>query len=65
MIRLWDAATGELKSTLKDHSGNVMGLAMSPNGQFFVSGSLDRTARVWRAASDTDVGREEDGRPAR
>ena len=46
LIRLWDAATCELKTTLAGHTGNVMSLTFAPDGHTLASGSLDGTARL-------------------
>ncbi|MBK1988440.1 hypothetical protein A0J48_012975 [Sphaerospermopsis aphanizomenoides BCCUSP55] len=47
-IKIWNLATGELKSTLTGHSGLVWFLAISPDGQTLVSGSWDNTIKIWR-----------------
>jgi WD40 repeat protein len=51
VARTWDAATGQLRSTLKGHSDTVTGVAFSPDGALIVTGSADRTARTWDAAT--------------
>jgi WD40 repeat protein len=51
LVRQWDAATGELVREFKGHVGAVDHLAVSPDGKYLASVSLDRTARVW------DIGR--------
>ena len=43
--------TGELRHTLRGHSSNVFGVAISPKGDYIVSGSYDRTIRIWDPAS--------------
>ena len=52
-IRVWDASTGELRSTLLGHTGFVFGVAWSSDSSRLVSGGSDGTARVW------DVSRKE------
>lgn len=38
-IRLWDLTTGKLTRSLAGHTGNVIGLAYSPNGRRLASSS--------------------------
>ena len=48
-IRLWDANTGQLKTTLKGHTYRIESLAFSPDGNTLASGSSDDTIRLWDA----------------
>ena len=62
-IRLWDVATGELRKTLTGHTGQILGLGWSPNGQTLASSGgsshgeaavgvgTDYTVRVWDVAT--------------
>ena len=45
-VRLWDAATGTLLSTLSRNS-RVWSVAFTPNCQSIVSGSIDSTVCIW------------------
>ena len=57
MARLWDATTGfPLRPSLA-HSGAVRAVAFSPDGKAILTGSEDRTARLWHAASGRTIGR--------
>ena len=47
VIKLWDATTGRELLTLTGHTGWVMGLAFSPDGQWLASTSLDGTVKIW------------------
>lgn len=47
LINVWMLNTHELHSTMEGHTANVTCLAISPNGLFVISGSEDKTARVW------------------
>jgi len=47
LVRLWDAATGELLRSLEGHLNGVERLAFAPDGRLLVSGSYDGTLRVW------------------
>ncbi len=46
-IRVWEASTGQLKTTLRGHAGAVLSLALSADGKTLVSGSHDQTIRLW------------------
>lgn len=45
-VRLWDPATGALRSTLAGHSGAVIAVAFSNNCQL-ATASRDETLRIW------------------
>jgi WD40 repeat protein len=45
--KLWDTATGELRTTLTGHTGHVVSVAFSPDGRTLATGSYDRTAKLW------------------
>ena len=44
----------EQECTLTGHSGSVLSVAYSPDGKHIVSGSLDKTVKVW----DSQTGKE-------
>ena len=46
-VRVWELATGKLEATLKGHTNYIKSLAITPDGRKIVSGSFDRTVRVW------------------
>jgi len=46
-VRIWDAATGALLQTFKEHTGEVTSVAFSPNGKMLASGAKDSTVRIW------------------
>jgi WD40 repeat protein len=50
-IRLWDAATGTLRSTLVGHQGQVLAVAFSHQGDLLISASWDLTSRLWDAVN--------------
>jgi WD40 repeat protein len=46
-IRLWNANTGKIISTLNDHQESVTTMQFMPNGKILVSAGVDRTIRFW------------------
>jgi glucose repression regulatory protein TUP1 len=44
---LWDFRTGHLLEKFQGHTKSVYSVAFAPDGLSVVSGSLDRTVRVW------------------
>src|SRR5262249_5881358 len=51
VVRLWDAATGEPRRTLKGHAGPVVDLAFTAGGQRLLTAGADGTIKLWDAAS--------------
>jgi len=47
-VKLWDVATGEELESLVGHTDSVTSVAIARNGGAIVSGSKDRTVRVWQ-----------------
>ncbi|KAI5852995.1 WD40-repeat-containing domain protein [Morchella snyderi] len=54
-IHLWSVQTGQLLEQLSGHEGPVSTLSFAPNGQNLVSGSWDRTVRIWNIFSRTQT----------
>ena len=46
-IHIWSVQTGQLLDQLAGHEGPVTALDFAPNGETVVSGSWDRTVRIW------------------
>ncbi|KAF2113593.1 periodic tryptophan protein-like protein 2 [Lophiotrema nucula] len=54
-IHIWSVQTGQLLDRLSGHEGPVSSLAFSPDGGTLVSGSWDRTVRVWNIFARTQT----------
>jgi periodic tryptophan protein 2 len=54
-IHIWSVQTGQLLDRLTGHEGPVSSLAFAPNGGLLVSGSWDRTARIWSIFNRTQT----------
>jgi WD40 repeat protein len=50
-LRIWGGSSGVCLLALEGHEGEVTSAAFSPGGRKIVTGSRDRTARLWDAAS--------------
>jgi WD40 repeat protein/serine/threonine protein kinase len=46
-VALWELATGRLVRVYRGHRESVNAVALSPDGRRLVSGSSDRTAKLW------------------
>jgi WD40 repeat protein len=55
-IRLWETTTGTRLGTLQGHTLGIQAIAVSQDGQYLISGSIDRTARLWKLATGESVG---------
>jgi WD40 repeat protein len=54
-VRLWSAAGGSLRATLIGHEGEVLAVAISPDGAWLASASADQTMRLWSAAGGSPI----------
>lgn len=53
-MRVWDASTGYLVERLEGadgHKDSVYSVAFAPNGKDLVSGSLDKTIKMWELSA--------------
>ena len=56
-FRLWDADTGELLGLSKDRKESLRSVAFRPDGQVFLTGGTDKTARLWDANTAKEIGK--------
>ena len=47
VVTRFGCVTGQQLCVYKGHGGYVMGVAIAPNGQFFITASADDTAIKW------------------
>jgi WD40 repeat protein len=52
-VRLWDTQTGKELACFEGHSASVTSVALAADGGLALSGSLDKTIRLWRAESQS------------
>ena len=55
LLRFWDPASSKQLGALPGHLGWVRSLALSANGKTIVSGSFDRTVKIWEGGPKVDV----------
>lgn len=51
-LRLWELATGETTRTFVGHTSDVLSVSFSADNRQIVSGSRDRTIKLWNTLGD-------------
>lgn len=54
-IEIWDLSEGKLINRLTGHEGGIRKVAFSPNGQYIISGGMDKAIRTWDFSSGTEI----------
>ena len=50
-VRIWDAATGQHRTTLTGHDDPVTAVAIAPDGSWLAGGGTDGAVRIWDVAT--------------
>jgi WD40 repeat protein len=50
-VRVWNVATGQCTATMAEHTKDVTTCSVSPNGTKILTGSADKTLKVWHLGS--------------
>lgn len=51
-VRVWDFVTGDSLLVLRGHRYAVASVTVTQDGRWIVSGSVDRSARIWDTSQD-------------
>jgi guanine nucleotide-binding protein subunit beta-2-like 1 protein len=54
-LALWDLSTGTRRNVFKGHKNDVLSVAFSPDNRQIVSGSRDRSVKVWNTIAQVKV----------
>ena len=57
MARLWDVQSGQLLKQFTAGNDAIYGVAISPNGQYLATGSLDKTAGLFDIRTGAEIRR--------
>lgn len=61
---MWDLETGRKTVDFPAHNGDVVSISVSPDGKTYVTGSVDKTCRLWdireQSPKQTFFGHESD-----
>lgn len=54
MVRVWNAQSGQLMEQLEGHRDSVYSVAFMPGEAELVSGSLDKTVKLWKLGANVN-----------
>ena len=55
VAEIWDAATGHVARSFVGHGDFVVSASFSPDGSLLLTGSSDKTARLWNVQNGTQI----------
>lgn len=55
ILQLWDVSADLPLYVYKGHKGAITGMAISPDGRYIASSSMDKTVRFWRSDTTEDI----------
>lgn len=44
---MWDLEAGKKTTDFNAHNGDVVSISLAPDGQTYVTGSVDKTCKLW------------------
>jgi eukaryotic-like serine/threonine-protein kinase len=53
--KLWDVASGEPRTTILGHNGDIESIAFAPDGRSLATGGVDHTVRVWDVVEGSEL----------
>jgi RNA polymerase sigma factor (sigma-70 family) len=65
IVQIWDRGSGRLLQEFRGHHGTIMQIGFSPDAKHLFSSSLDKTVRVWNAATGNELRQFASPRPCK
>lgn len=50
---IWDLEKGKREVDFEGHAGDIVSISVAPDGKQFVTGSVDKSCRLWDVRSTT------------